>query len=48
MAIALSRLAFLLVHGLLHLAGYEHDEEEYTGIMHDNAKSYGSRLGRLS
>lgn len=28
-------LAFLLVHGLLHLAGYEHDEEEYTGIMHD-------------
>ncbi len=28
-------LAFLLVHGLLHLVGYDHEEEEYSGVMHD-------------
>lgn len=36
-------LAFLLVHGLLHLAGYEHGEE-FTGEMHDKQEEIMQEL----
>jgi probable rRNA maturation factor len=36
-------LAFLLVHGLLHLAGYDHDEE-FTGTMRDKQEAIMQEL----
>lgn len=37
-------LAFLLVHGLLHLAGYDHDDEN-RGLMRQKEKEILARLG---
>ncbi len=37
-------VAFLLIHGLLHLAGYDH-EEEYAGDMREKQEAIMAELG---